>query len=69
MSTAYKIAEKEAVYYPSFQAIAWGAIFTRKIYRSIVIDNFENNLNDGNSHIGYKRLRQKPKPNEGLTDK
>jgi len=67
MSTAYKIAEKEAVYYLSFQVVAWVDIFTRKIYRDIVIDSFENNLNDGNSQIGYKRLRQKPKPNGELS--
>ena len=53
MSTAYKIAEKEAVYYPGFQVIAWVAIYTRKIDKDIVIDSFENNLNDGKSHIGY----------------
>jgi len=49
MSTAYKIAKKEGAYYLSFQVVAWVDIFIPKLYRDIVIDSFENNLNDGRS--------------------
>ena len=39
MSTGYKILEKEGVYFLTFQIVGWVDIFTRKIYRDIVIDS------------------------------
>ena len=39
MSTGYKISEKEGLYYLTFQVVGWVDIFTRKIYRDIVIDS------------------------------
>ena len=41
MSTGYKIAEKDDVYYLTFQIVGWVDIFTRKIYRDIVIESFK----------------------------
>jgi REP element-mobilizing transposase RayT len=39
MSTSYKIADQKALHYVTFQIIDWIDIFTRKIYRDIVIDS------------------------------
>jgi REP element-mobilizing transposase RayT len=41
MSTAYKLSEKEGTYFLTFQIVGWVDIFTRKIYRDIVIDNLK----------------------------
>ena len=41
MSTGYKIREGDAAYYLTFQIVGWVDIFTRKIYRDIVIDSFK----------------------------
>lgn len=39
MSTGYKIIEKEAACFLTFQIVGWVDIFTRKIYRDIAIEN------------------------------
>ena len=39
MSTGYKIANQAAVYYLTFQIVRWIDIFTRKVYRDIIIDS------------------------------
>ena len=39
MSTGYKIANQEGVYYLTLQVVDWVDIFTRKVYRDIVIDS------------------------------
>lgn len=39
MSTGYKIAEKDGLYYLTFQIVGWVDIFTRKIYRDIAIES------------------------------
>jgi REP element-mobilizing transposase RayT len=39
MSTAYKIQNQEALYFVTFQIVNWIDIFTRKVYRDIVIDS------------------------------
>jgi len=41
MSTGYKISEKEGAYYLTFQIVGWVDLFTRKVYRDIVIDSFK----------------------------
>lgn len=41
MSTGYKIAEKEGVYYLTFQIVGWVDLFSRKIYRDIVIESLK----------------------------
>jgi REP element-mobilizing transposase RayT len=41
MSTGYKISDKEGLYYLTFQIVAWVDIFTRKVYRDIVIDSLQ----------------------------
>lgn len=40
MSTGYKIAEKDGLYYLTFQIVGWVDLFTRKIYRDIAVDSF-----------------------------
>ena len=39
MSTGYQIKNQEGLYFLTFQVINWIDIFTRKVYRDILIDN------------------------------
>ena len=39
MSTGYQIQEQDELHYVTFQVIDWVDIFTRKVYRDIVIEN------------------------------
>ncbi|MDD3077756.1 MAG: transposase [Paludibacter sp.] len=41
MSTGYKIVEQDALYYVTFQIVNWVDLFTRKVYRDIVIDSLK----------------------------
>ena len=41
MSTGYKIAEDEELYFMTFQIVGWVDIFTRQTYRDIMIESFE----------------------------
>ena len=41
MSTGYKIVEQDALHYVTFQVVKWIDIFTRKVYRDIVIDSLK----------------------------
>ncbi|NOT37405.1 MAG: transposase [Saprospiraceae bacterium] len=40
MSDAYKIANQSNCYYLTFQIVDWVDIFTREIYRKIILDSF-----------------------------
>ncbi len=40
MSQGYQIKDQSALYYLTLQIVQWADIFTRKIYRDIVIDSF-----------------------------
>ena len=40
MSTGYQISEQDELHYVTFQIVRWIDIFTRKIYRDIVIESF-----------------------------
>ncbi len=40
MSTAYKIANTNDVYFLTFQIVGWVDIFTRQAYRDVVIESF-----------------------------
>jgi putative transposase len=40
MSTGYKILNQNALFYLTFQIVDWVDIFTRKIYKDIVIESF-----------------------------
>jgi putative transposase len=40
MSTGYKISEKDGFYYLTLQIVGWVDIFTRKLYKDIVIVRF-----------------------------
>lgn len=39
MSTGYKIEEQDGIYYLTFQIVRWIDLFTRPVYRDIVIDS------------------------------
>jgi REP element-mobilizing transposase RayT len=39
MSKAYKITEQDELHYPTFQVVRWVDIFTRQLYRDIVLDS------------------------------
>ena len=39
MSTGYQIKDQNALHYMTLQVVYWIDIFTRKIYRDIVIDS------------------------------
>ncbi len=39
MSTGYQIEEQEELHFVTFQIVKWVDIFTRQIYRDIIIDN------------------------------
>ena len=41
MSTGYQIKDQEGLYYLTFQVINWIDIFTRKLYRDIIIENLK----------------------------
>lgn len=40
MSEGYKIRYQKGVYYLTFQVVSWIDVFTRKVYRDIIIDSF-----------------------------
>ena len=39
MSTGYQISEQAEVHYVTFQVVKWVDIFTRQVYRDIIIDS------------------------------
>ena len=41
MSTGYQIYNKAGSYYLTFQVVDWVDIFTRKVYRDIILDSFD----------------------------
>ncbi len=41
MSTGYQIIDQKAPYFLTFQIVDWVDIFTRKIYKDIIIDSFK----------------------------
>ncbi len=41
MPTGYQIKGQEAAYYLTFQVVFWIDIFTRKVYRDIIIDSLK----------------------------
>ncbi len=41
MGEAYQINDQEATYYMTFQVVGWADIFSRQIYRDVVIDSFK----------------------------
>jgi REP element-mobilizing transposase RayT len=54
MSTGYQIKDQEGLYFLTFQVVDWVDIFTRQIYRDIVIDSFRYSIeNKGFQLFGY----------------
>lgn len=41
MSTGYQIYDKSGIYFLTFQVVDWVDIFTRKVYRDIILDSME----------------------------
>ena len=41
MGTAYQIRDREATHYMTFQVVVWADIFSRQVYRDVVIDSFK----------------------------
>ena len=41
MSHAYRISDQESAYFLTFQVVGWVDIFTRKVYRDIVIESLQ----------------------------
>jgi putative transposase len=41
MSTVYQILDQQALYYCTFQIVKWVDLFTKKVYRDIVIESFK----------------------------
>jgi REP element-mobilizing transposase RayT len=41
MTSGYKIKDQEGLYFLTFQIVDWIDVFTRKIYRDIIIDSFK----------------------------
>ncbi len=39
MPTGYQIKDQSAIYFVTFQVVQWADIFTRQVYRDIVIDS------------------------------
>ena len=44
MSTGYQIKDQEALYFLTFQVVDWIDIFSRKIYKDILIDSFKYSI-------------------------
>jgi REP element-mobilizing transposase RayT len=41
MGESYQIRDQSRVYFFTFQVVGWADIFSRKIYRDIVLDSFK----------------------------
>ena len=41
MSTGYKIDEKDGIYFLTFQIVEWVDIFSRKIYKDLIIESLD----------------------------
>jgi REP element-mobilizing transposase RayT len=44
MSTGYQIKDQNAIHFLTFQVVDWIDIFTRKIYKDIIIDSFKYSI-------------------------
>ncbi len=51
MSTGYQINDQEGFYYLTFQIVDWIDIFTRQVYRDIVIESFRYATENNNLDI------------------
>jgi REP element-mobilizing transposase RayT len=44
MTTGYQIKDQKATYFLTFQIVDWVDVFTRKIYKDIIIDSFKYSI-------------------------
>jgi REP element-mobilizing transposase RayT len=44
MSTGYQIKDQEALYFLTFQIVDWVDLFSRKVYKDILIDSFKYSM-------------------------
>lgn len=54
MSTGYQIKDQDGLYYLTFQVVDWIDVFTRQIYRDIIIDSLRYCINNKSLQVfGY----------------
>ncbi len=41
MSTGYKIGKDDSAYFLTFQVVGWVDLFTRQVYRDIVVESIK----------------------------
>ncbi|MBN1926961.1 MAG: transposase, partial [Prolixibacteraceae bacterium] len=51
MSTGYQINDQEGLYYLTFQIVDWIDIFTRQVYRDIVIESLRFAIENKNLNV------------------
>ena len=51
MSTGYQITDQEGLYYLTFQVVDWIDIFTRQVYRDIIIESFKYAIENKGLHL------------------
>ena len=51
MSTGYQISDQEGLYYLTFQVVDWIDIFTRQVYRDIIIESFKYAIENKGLHL------------------
>jgi REP element-mobilizing transposase RayT len=44
MTTGYQIKDQDALYFLTFQIVDWLDVFTRKVYKDIIIDSFKYSI-------------------------
>jgi REP element-mobilizing transposase RayT len=48
VSTRYKFIDKQAVYFTTSTVVGWGDVFTREVYKTILLDTIRHcQLNQG----------------------
>ena len=53
MSTGYQIKDQEALHYLTLQIVDWIDLFSRKVYRDIVLESIRYQQNKGLQVFGY----------------
>ena len=57
MSTGYKIVEQNEIHFLTFQIVRWIDLFSRQVYRDIVIDSFQ--FCQKNTKYGHMKIMRK----------
>ncbi len=51
MTTGYQIKDQDGLYFLTFQIVDWIDLFTRKIYRDILIESFKYAIDNKNLQL------------------